>query len=201
MAAIVLISTAYLPPAGYFSLIKDSEAVLIEKEESYLKQSYRNRCYVLSANGPHLLTVPVFLGSSHKTALKDVRIDYSKRWQQVHLRAISTAYRSSPFFQYYSDGIERDIMKNHEFLLDLNASLTETMLKILGIKKPVTYTTSFTPAGDGENDFRYRISPKKASPFTHREYPQVFDTGRGFVEGLSIIDLVFNMGPDAVHFL
>ena len=96
MAGKILVSTAYLPPAEYFSLISHADEVLIEREENYLKQSYRNRCYILSAHGPQLLTVPVYLGSQHKTHIKDIRIDYSKRWQQIHLRAIIASYRSSP---------------------------------------------------------------------------------------------------------
>ncbi len=201
MAGLILISTAYLAPVEYFSVIKNSDGIIIEREENYLKQTFRNRCYILSANSSHQLTVPVYLGSFHKTALKDIRIDYSKRWQQVHLRAFSTSYRSSPYFQYYSDEIEKIIMKNHEFLLDLNTELTEAILNIVGIKRSVAFTESFTPAPQDDNDFRYKISPKIPSGSVCKEYPQVFNTGSGFVKGLSIIDLVFNMGPEAIHYL
>jgi hypothetical protein len=201
MAGRLLLSTAYMPPVEYFSLIQDADEIFVEREENYLKQTYRNRCYILSANGPHPLSVPVLLGSIHKTPVKEIRIDYSKRWQQVHLRAVMTSYRASPFFEFYFEEIEKCIMKNHEFLLDLNTSLTEAILDILGIKKTVSYTSAFLAAGSADNDFRYSISPKKKSGFTAKEYTQVFNNNSGFINGLSIIDLVFNMGPDSVCYL
>jgi hypothetical protein len=201
MTGKILISTAYLPPVEYFSLIENACEVFVEREENYIKQTYRNRCYILSASGPHSLSVPVYLGSIHKTPVKDIRIDYSKRWQQVHLRAIGTSYRSSPFYEFYFEEIGKIVMKNHQYLIDLNTGLTEVILKILGVNKEIRYTTSFIPTGSVDYDCRYRISPKKSSDFIAKEYTQVFTTGPGFVAGLSIIDLVFNMGPDSVNYL
>jgi hypothetical protein len=201
MSAKLLISTAYLPPVEYFSLIHNAEKVLVEREENYLKQTYRNRCYLLSANCTQTLTVPVYLGSIHKTALKNIRIDYSKRWQQVHLRAISTSYRASPFFEFYIEEIERTILKNHEFLIDLNTDLTEAILNFLGIKKSISYTSYFMPVGSADNDFRYKITPKRQSDFVAKGYTQVFSNDSGFVVGLSILDLLFNMGPESVYYL
>jgi hypothetical protein len=200
MAGKILVSTAYLPPVSYFSIISKAEEVFVEREENYLKQTYRNRCYILSAHGPQLLSVPVYLGSLHKTPVKDIRIDYSKRWQQVHLRAMSASYNSSPYFEFYFENIEKAISKNHEFLLDLNMELTDSVLKILKMKKLVLYTTDFESVVDMDNDFRYRISPKGRSLFAVKKYFQVFN-GKGFVPDLSIIDLIFNMGPESVDYL
>src|SRR5664280_2173516 len=123
MAGKILVSSAYLPPVEYFSLISQSAEALIEKEESYLKQSYRNRCYILSAHGPQMLSVPVYLGSLHKTLTKDIRIDYSKRWQQVHLGAFKSSYNSSPYYEFYFEIFDKIISQNHVFLLDLNMEL------------------------------------------------------------------------------
>jgi hypothetical protein len=201
MSGKILLSTAYLPPIEYFSCILRADAVYVEKEENYIKQSYRNRCYILSAHGPQLLSVPVYLGSLHKTPVKEIRIDYSKRWQQVHLRAITAAYSSAPFFQFYFEYIEKVISKKTEFLLDLNMELSESLLKMLNIKIKLLYTSEFEPAGGSENDLRYKISPKESSLFTCKEYQQVFKTGDHFVEGMSILDLIFNMGPEAVDYL
>jgi hypothetical protein len=201
MSGRILISTAYLPPVEYFSLIKDADEILVEREENYLKQTYRNRCYILSANGAHSLSVPVFLGSVHKTPVKEIRIDYSKRWQQVHLRAVIASYRASPFFEFYFEEIEKCILKDHEFLMDLNTSLTEAIMEILGIKKSISYTGSFLPPGSIDNDFRYSISPKKKSAFTAKEYTQVFNHSAGLSPGMSIIDLMFNMGPESILYL
>lgn len=201
MTGKILVSTAYLAPVEYFSIILHADEIFIEKEENYLKQTYRNRCYILSAHGRQLLSVPVYLGSIHKTPIKDIRIDYSKRWQQVHLRAMIASYSASPYFEFYSEIFERIILKNHDFLLDLNMELTESVLGILKIKKPISYTTDFEAARNNEYDFRYNIKPKEQSLFPRKKYFQVFNNSEGFVPGLSIIDLIFNMGPDAVSYL
>jgi hypothetical protein len=201
MAGEILVSTAYLPPLEYFSLISLAGEIYIEREENYLKQTYRNRCYILSAHGPQPLSIPVYRGSLHKTLIKDIRIDYSKRWQQVHLRAMTASYNSSPFFEFYFENIENIISKKHAFLLDLNMELTVLILEILKVKKTISYSTNFEPAEVLKNDFRYKITPKKETHFPVKEYFQVFKTGEGFVPGLSIVDLVFNMGPDSVQYL
>jgi hypothetical protein len=201
MGGIILVSTAYLPPVEYISMISQADEVLVELEENYLKQSYRNRCYILSAHGPQLLSVPVCMGSQHKTPLKEIRIDYSKRWQQVHLRAMTAAYSSSPYFQFYFENIEKIISKKTDFLIDLNMELTETVLKMLKLNISLTQTTHFEPIGEAANDFRYKISPKKKSQFIVKEYMQVFNTFNRTDHRLSIIDLVFNMGPEAVDYL
>ncbi len=201
MAGKILVSTAYLPPVEYFSLISLADEIFIEREENYLKQTYRNRCYILSAHGLQLISVPVCLGSVHKTAVKDIRIDYSRRWQQVHIRALTASYNSSPYFEFYFENAEKIISRKHEFLLDLNMELTESILEMLGIKKPIFYTNYFEPVMNSESDYRYRITPKQKSYFKAKEYSRVFDTGKGFVPGLSIIDLIFNMGPQAAGYL
>jgi hypothetical protein len=201
MAGKILVSTAYLPPVEYFSLIAGNDEVLVEREENYLKQSYRNRCYILSSHGPQLLSVPVLLGSLHKTPVKDIRIDYSKRWQQVHLGALTAAYNSSPYFQYYFESIETIISRKIDFLLDLNMELTEKIVELLKIKVRITYTSDFMPVTQDNHDFRYSLSPKKESQFRVREYLQVFGDNNKFVHGLSIVDLIFNMGPEASGYL
>ena len=201
MTGKILVSTAYLPPVEYFSVISQANEVLIEREENYTKQTYRNRCYILSAHGPQLLTVPILSGSVHKTAVKDIRIDYSKRWKQVHLRAMTASYNASPYFEYYFENIEKRISKDYKFLLDLNRELTEALLMMLNINKIISYTAEFEPVGYEKYDYRYKISPKEPSSFIVKKYPQVFDTGSGFLPNLSILDLLFNTGPEASDYL
>lgn len=201
MPGSILLSTAYLPPAEYFSLIREAEEVLIEREENYVKQSYRNRCRILSSHGQHQLSVPVFDGSIRKVPIRDTRIDYSKRWQQVHLGAIMSSYRSAPFYEYYYEEIERIILRNHTFLLDLNDALLRSVLNMLRIKKFIKYTEKFEPCTEEAYDYRYRISPKKETPYISKPYIQVFDEGHGFSSNLSIIDLIFNLGPEAADYL
>ncbi len=197
----ILLSTAYLPPSEYFSHIINADEVAIEKEENYLKQSYRNRCYILSADGAHSLTVPVYLGSIHKTPVKEIRIDYSKRWQQVHLRAITSSYNSSPYFLYYFETIERIILSGHIFLVDLNMELLLALLEILKIKVQISDTTEFMPVKGSINDLRYEITPKKRSTYFPKRYMHVFAHPERLTAGVSIIDLVFSTGPEAKSFL
>ena len=197
----ILLTTAYFPPVEYLSRIIASDEVLIEREENYLKQSYRNRCYILSSQGIQTLTVPVLKGSLHKTAVKDIRIDYSKRWQPVHLGALNAAYRASPFFQYYMDGFEKIILKKHPFLLDLNMELLEQIMSIACIRKSIAYTGTFTGPGSAGDDYRYLINPKISSDYQPVAYIQVFASAGRFTPNLSVIDLLFNTGPDAAGYL
>jgi hypothetical protein len=196
----ILLSTAYFPPSEYFSYIKNSDEVCIEQEENYLKQTYRNRCRILTSNGIMILSVPVLKGGSIKTQTKDVRIDYSKRWQQVHIRALTSSYNRSPYFQFFSDSFEKILISNHKFLLDLNTELLQKCLEILKMDKNISYTSSFEPENVTDDDLRYKLSPKEKSDFYQKTYIQVFNIS-GFVPRLSILDLIFNMGPESTDYL
>lgn len=200
MPASILVSTAYLPPIEYFALLASAENVIIEQQENYLKQTYRNRCCILTSYGTQNLSVPILLGSLHKVKVSDIRIDYSKRWQQVHLGAIIVSYGASPYFEFYYESFKKIILKHNEFLLDLNIRLTEAILEILKVKCDYSLSVDFEPVINNDNDFRYRISPKIKSDFKTREYMHVFNC-ESYVQGLSIIDLIFNMGPEAKEYL
>jgi hypothetical protein len=200
----LLLSSAYFPPVNYISLIAAAEEVFIEKEENYIKQSYRNRCRIYSANGPITLSVPVLEGSIHKKKFREIRIDYTKRWQQVHIGAIEASYRSTPYFEFYFDRVRDVISNGDEFLSDLNYNSLKATLDIAGIATPVRFTGSFKKPLGSTGDFRYIISPKKTNTgglFNFKQYHQVFNDRFGFIPGLSILDLIFNMGPDALEII
>jgi hypothetical protein len=204
MSGELLLSTAYLPPVCYFSLISGADSVLIEKEENYIKQSYRNRCRILGSNGILTLSVPVKKGTELKVKSKDIEIDYSKRWQQVHLRAIISSYKSSAYFDFYFEAIESIILKNHRFLMDLNSETLDLLLKLINLKTKIEYTTEFRSINNGPSDYRYKISPKTEphiNEFSGKEYFQLFLSSTGFVSNLSILDLLFNAGPDTISHL
>jgi hypothetical protein len=198
----ILISTAYLPSIDYMRVISHADEVLIEKKENYIKQTYRNRCYIVSSHGAQLLSVPIYEGSRHKVPVTEARIDYSKRWQQVHLRAMISSYKSSPYFDFYFDEVEKIVSENFEFLFDLNNALFNCVLNMLRMKKTILYTEHFEPIVDKyeSSDYRYRILPGQ-SIFSSKQYSQVFYPETGFVPGLSIVDLIFNLGPEAVSYL
>lgn len=198
MTGRVLLSTAYFPPAEYFSLIACSEDVFIEKHENYLKQTYRNRCMILGPNGPLQLTVPVLRGSFHKTPLRELRIDNSRRWRELHLRGIASAYAAAPFYEYYYDMIESVISRKYEFLLDLNEWALRKMCDAAGLEAEISFTDQFIREGTAEEDYRYSITPKRAVSvpgYRALPYTQVFSDRYGFTERLSIIDMLLNNGP------
>lgn len=201
MTGTILLSTAYLPPVEYLSLMTGAGKVIIENEENYVKQTWRNRCRILSSNGPLTMSVPVLKGVHPKIPVREVRIDYTKRWQQVHLGAITSSYSSAPWFQFYFGKIEEIILSSPELLIDLNNRLLRAVLNFTGIKPELGYTDSFEqPAGAG-HDYRYSLSPGKKYLHQAKEYIQVFSYKSDFIPGLSIIDLLFNLGPDSLNYL
>jgi len=198
MAGAVLLSTAYFPPAEYFFLIAHSSKALIEKWENYHKQTYRNRCRILGANGSLMLTVPVMRGSFHKTPLRDLKIDNSRRWRELHLRSLTSAYATAPFYEFYFDAISTVIRKPFTFLLDLNAEALSAMTEATGITTETAFTEEYLPEGTFTKDYRYLITPKQPScveGYKDMPYMQVFAGRFGFVPGLSIIDVLLNNGP------
>ncbi len=202
----VLLSAAYLPPLQYMSKALINGEIWIEDDENYIKQTYRNRCIIAGPNGKEILTVPVERGSFHKVHIRDVRIDYDVPWQRLHLRALHTAYRSSPFYEYYIEELETIFRKKTRYLLDLDVMLLESLLQTIGIECRIRFTEKYVHEENETSylDYRERIHPKKNREdplFRHPVYHQVFDDRHGFLEGLSIIDLLFNEGPDTAQIL
>lgn len=196
---IALLPLAYLPPVGYFSIMEKYPAgVKIEQWDSYHKQTYRNRCRISGANGVLDLVIPVIKNSGQKTLVKDVRIDYSTRWQANHWKSITSAYNSSPFFEFYIDDFEPFYNKKWNFLIDYNIDLLVLISELLNIKKPFTLTENFEKEVPGADDFREKISPKNKDieglQLEFKHYHQTFIDKFGFIENLSIIDLLFNEG-------
>jgi len=179
----LLLSTAYFPPAEWFSLVAHNRRVVIEKHENYHRQTYRNRCIILGANGPLPLIVPVQQGSFHKTAITDLRTDDSKRWRELHLRGITSAYAAAPFFEYYYDMIRDVITTHYSFLIDLNNAAFTAVCEAIGIDSEIRYSDSFVPEGQREKDYRYSINPKKpcmVKGYSDMQYVQVFGERFGF---------------------
>jgi hypothetical protein len=201
----LLLSTAYLPPVGYIAAIARYKEVTIEKHETYLKQSYRNRCIIAGANGPQALAVPVLRGSFHKTPVDEVRIDYSRRWVPVHIRSFVSAYRNAPYYDFYADELLKIISSGESLLLNLNMQLLKFIVGTIGIKTEITLTGSFVKPEISESDLRYSISPKSKNPYRREivfnPYTQLFSDRHGFIPDISIIDLIFNMGPESLHYL
>lgn len=199
----IFLSTAYLAPIQYYSKFLLSDTIYIEQFENYSKQSYRNRCDILAANGRLSLSIPVEKGSSHKKLTRDVRIDHSKAWQHQHWRSIVSAYSSSPFFEFFADDLRPFYKQATKFLLDFNLKIQQVVLEALDLQPVIELTSDFVEPGiAAETDFRFSIHPKAREQkpdarFSPLEYTQVFSEKHGFVPNLSIIDLLFNEGANA----
>ena len=200
-----ILSTAYFPPVQYFSKILNYDNIIIEQHENYTKQSYRNRCEILSPNGIQTLSIPVIKKSGSKQFIKDVKIDYKNDWQSLHLKALKTAYLSSPFFEFYIDALLSFFEKKYTFLFDLNLEIINTILSELQIDISLNFTKEYKTGYDFP-DFRSSIHPKekfqiKDHSFKAVKYPQVFFEKFDFVPDLSILDLLFNEGPNSENVL
>ncbi len=198
-----ILSTAYSPPIEYFASFINSQTLLIECCENYQKQTYRNRCHILTANGLLPLIIPIVRSSSKY--IKDIRIDNSSQWQLKHWRAIFSAYKSSPFFDYYDIYLESLYSRCYNFLFDFNTELLKEIIDLLNLGTQIEYSSSYIDnVSPSYVDLRSEFNPKKPSVYYKKDmikYHQVFDHKFGFVSGLSIIDLLFNEGPMAYNYL
>jgi hypothetical protein len=205
MPSPILLATSYLPPVEYFALLMKHGEAAIEVQETYPKQTYRNRCHIATSGGLLALTVPVIKPNGNHTCTGEAAVSYHLPWNRTHWRSLEAAYNTSPYFLYYRDALEPLYHQHYERLIDLNNRFLETMLSILKIRSLITYTTNYCPQVSAGTDFRFDIHPKKPTCICPEgefpRYTQVFDEQWGFLPDLSIIDLLFNMGPDAHAYL
>ena len=194
-----IIELQYLPQPEYFALLIGEPELEIDGYEHFVKQTFRNRCRILTANGIDELSIPV-LGGNKKILAKEIRIDHSQKWLNRNWRAIQSAYGKAPFFEYYVEDLLKVYQQKHEYLFDLTHELLTLCLDFLQIDIKLKLTSTYhdlqkTP----QNDFRSKISPKSNPEFlnTYNQsgYQQVF--GNNFVNNLSVIDLIFCQGPQA----
>jgi|TARA_B110000238_G_scaffold124623_1_gene134747 hypothetical protein len=191
-----LLPTAYLAPLSYYALIIKSPNSIIEQYEHFKKQTIRNRCSIYSSNGSLVLSVPKVRKSSSKTLIKDIQICYTEPWQKIHWNAIQSSYNSSPFFEYYMDEIFVIYNTKEKYLIDLNIKTHQLILKFLQIDSKINLSNNYNSQTELE-DFR----DKKFQSINNPVYDQVFSIKKGFTPNLSIIDLVFNLGPESNNYL
>ena len=199
----IILGSAYLAPVSYFAALYSCRKAYIERYDHYMKQTYRNRCVIASADGPLALTIPVEKSSEGKCAMKDIRVSEHGNWRHVHRNAFVAAYKQSPFFDYYADEFNAFFDRKYEFLYDFNMELTQWLCEQIDIQPELVPTTEYMDAGEGILDLREAIHPKKsavdmASFYRPVPYYQVFDSRNGFQPDLSIVDLLFNMGPESL---
>ncbi len=195
----VYLSTAYLAPVEYYAKLYQFKTARVERMENYLKQSYRNRCIIAAANGPMSLTVPVEKGEAIKCLTKDIRISDHGNWRHLHWNTLVSAYNMSPFFPYYADDFAPFYEKHFEFLYDFNEALRQLICRLIDLDVEVEGTSDYLFEVD--NDYREGIRPRHPAPdpeFQAVPYYQVFKEKFGFIPNLSIVDLLFNMGPESL---
>ena len=202
-----LLSSTYFGPIQWYQKLNRYDECLIERHESFIKQTYRNRMLIPTTNGPLSLTIPT--NHDISLAMKDIRISDHANWRHVHWNALLSAYGESPFFEYYQDDIRPFFEKKYEFLFDFNMETTEKMIELLDIRPKISITEAYIQSKELEEedeikDFRDAIRPKKPLPdaeFAPKRYYQVYEQKHGFQPNMSILDLLFNEGNEAIFYL
>jgi len=204
----VLLSTTYFGPVQWYQKLHRAELVIIEQWESFQKQTYRNRCLIATTQGVQALTVPVEKPADNGTPyyIKDLRISDHGNWRHLHWNALQSAYGESPFFEYYQDDIRPFFEERWTYLVDFNEAIRQKMCELIDIQPTVTYSKTYVADAqmEGFADFRAAIHPKHPAQdddFMPKTYYQVYQTKHGFLKNLSILDLLFNMGPESIFYL
>jgi len=192
----------YFGNIRYFQILSQSDSVVLDVYEHFEKQTFRNRCEIMAANGSLDLIVPVKKDVHPKRVMKDVRISNQENWQRQHWRSLQSAYKAAPYFEFYEHHLQVLFEKRYEFLVDLNMDCLRLCARFLEIDVNAEMSTEYLPEHPNTKDFRSSFDPKKnqdSQAFT--SYTQVFETKHGFVANKSILDLLFNTGPEAAAYL
>ncbi|MCC9071598.1 WbqC family protein [Flavobacterium sp. F-65] len=196
-----LLLPTYFPSISHFSVMAQSESITFEIEDNFQKQTNRNRTYIYSPNGIQLLNIPVKHSKNAHQKTKEIQIENEFDWQKQHFKSLEAAYRSSPFFEFFEDDIRPFFEKKHQFLMDLNFEALDILSKCLRMKLEYAKTSEYFHDTDSTiSDFRALANGKKDNN-TFETYTQVFDDKHGFINNLSVLDLLFNEGKYAMEYL
>ncbi len=200
----LLIHPTYFPTIAHFVAISNSNSITFEAEDNYQKQTYRNRMFIYGANGKLLLNIPVKHNKkSTKTTYKDILIENIEDWQKQHWRSIVSAYKSSPFFEYYEDDIKTIFTSPQTSLFDMNIKIFKIICECIELNVNINFTDKFNKEGTADNciDLRKIVNSKKEINTSFDKYTQVFCEKYGYLNNLSILDLLFNEGPNTLNYL
>ena len=196
----ILIHPSYFPSVSHFVAIAQADLVTFEMEDHFQKQTNRNRMYIYSPNGIQLLNIPVKHATQPHQKIKEVRLETAFDWQKQHFKSLEAAYRTSPFFEYFEDDIRTVFEKKHTFLMDLNLETMAIVSKCLGLEFDYNETVEYFHTVTDKVDYRGLVNGKKdLSQFD--PYTQVFGDKHGYLNNLSILDLLFNEGRYALDYL
>ena len=197
----IILPSAYLAPIDHYAHLAQADEALLEACDHYAKQTLRNRCEIAGPGGVQSLTIPVVKPERGKQQMRDIRISDHGNWRHLHWNALKSAYNRTPFFEYYADDFAPFYEQRYEFLYDFNMQLQTLVCSLLDIDTP-THLTDRYEAQPEMMDLRPLVEPHAQSEqFTPRPYYQVFAHKHGFLPNLSIVDLLFNMGPEGLLWL
>ncbi|GAL81411.1 hypothetical protein JCM19274_1638 [Algibacter lectus] len=196
-----LIHPTYFPSIAHFIAIANTDELIFETDDNFLKQTYRNRAYVYGANGKLTLNIPVIHSQKNRQKYRDVKIFNEEKWQSLHWKSLLSAYRTSPFFEYYEDELQPLFEMKTDFILDFNLKCFETITECLQLDVHTSKTEIYQETPTDTSDFRFLVHAKKEQPQNFESYTQVFNNKHGFIPNLSILDLLFNEGPNALNYL
>lgn len=199
----VLLSSTYFGPIQYYTKLHQYDEAYIERYDHYAKQTYRNRCMIMTTNGPQALTVPIESYDGSKCTMRDIRISDHGNWRHQHHNALESAYGESPYYEYYIDELMPFFERKWKYLYDFNMDICTKICEFIDIRPTIIATDEYMKA-DGIDDLRDAIRPKHPLPdndFYAKRYYQVYEQKHGFVGNLSILDLLFNMGPEGIFYL
>ncbi|MEZ4978432.1 MAG: WbqC family protein [Chitinophagales bacterium] len=197
----LLIELPYLGNLAFYNQLTKYDTVIFEKQEFFQKSSYRNRCEISGPNGKLVLSVPIVGGKDKKQYYSQTKISYDHHWQKDHWNSLCSSYRRSPYFEYYEDKFEKIFDKDYETLFSLNLELFLLIKDLLKLDLAVEFSESYQKeAAEDIDDYRSHFLPKREFPIAI-QYLQVFEDRTGFIPNLSIVDLLFNEGPNSLHLL
>mgnify|MGYP003562700306 CR=1 FL=1 len=196
-----LINPCYFGSIDQWLGIMQSSELWLEFFDNYQKQTLRNRCVILAANGKLSLSIPVHYSQKNRQLFKDVQIAYNSNWQELHLKSLASAYQMSPFYEFYIDDLQLLYQKKWKYLIDFNLSSMKMISEFLSYELSYKQSGSFTAEWKNGLDLRYLSAKNVQSPFKIKPYTQVFSNKFGFVPHLSILDLLFNQGPNSENFM
>ena len=192
----LLLPAYYFPPISYFQEIAHLDVpIVLDQSEHFIKQSYRTRIKIGTANGILELFIPIIHGRKTHVAMKEIRISDDHPWQRLHWQSIQTAYRSSAYFEFYEDDLAYFYTEKFDFLMDYHVRQLEVILKMLKLNRTISLSEEFTPY-TSNTDYRLSIHPKNVNNSKEiKPYYQVFEDRQGFIPDLSILALICNQGP------
>jgi len=197
----ILIHPTYFPTIAHFVAISQADIITLEMSDNFQKQTYRNRTYIYGANGKLLLNIPVVHSQKNRQNYVDVLTHNDENWQRNHWRSLESAYKTSPFFEFYEDDLKPLFEEPVSNLLDFNIACFQTVCECLQLDLKINQTTTFEKEPTNSMDLRYLAKAKGEKAPAFHSYVQVFDDKHGFLNNLSVLDLLFNEGPNALNYL